>query len=225
MRSGAGRASAERERPAAPFTPGGRTTLAGATAASCASPVSSSRKGERRSASPSTTQRSIARVIATCSTRRSASQSSESRCGTSPSVTPKTTTRSHSRPLTRWTVERVTPSLPDDSWSEARSQGSNVSGSGWRSDTWISASRSSRWEAVAWVPFEPSSISIAPPSPIRSRMNSSSARASAPPFGLDREQRDVVGHLPHPGRDAGVVDPLADRAAGPRASGSWRTTC
>ena len=61
-----------------------------------------------------------------------------------PSVAPNTATRGHSRPLTRWMVDSVTPAGRRGRSRAERSHGSNPAGSGWRSATCSSASRSSR---------------------------------------------------------------------------------
>ena len=108
-------------------------------------PASSATNGLGRLRSARTATRWRPRVIATCRTRRSSSSSSARRWGTIPSATPNTATRSHSRPLTRCTVDSVTPAGSVSRLNTARSHGSKPPGSGCRSATPSSPSMSSRW--------------------------------------------------------------------------------
>ena len=91
-----------------------------------------------------------------------------------PSAMPNTATRSHSRPFTRWIVDSVTPPGAASRAKAARNHGSKPDGSGCRSATPSSPSRSSRW-LDPWPPPVRSSRLIAVPRPTSSRTASSTA--------------------------------------------------
>ena len=168
-------------------------------------PSSSARNGDGREASPRTATRCRPRVMATWRTRRSSSTSSARRWGMSPAVAPKTTTRSHSRPFTRCTVDSVTPPGVGSRRSTPRSHGSKEAASGWRAATWARASRSSRWLDPPSPARDESSMPMAPPRPISSRITARAvavvpvATASGHPAEVGRQLLDL-------GADLHVVD-------------------